>query len=555
MNLVNPYGGQITLMRSLFKSALVATTFLCTSGLLERAAQATNITEFPDNGSEQLGRGGAWVARASDPLAAFYNPAGLAGQPTRLTLQSNITFSHTCFTRVQAANDTTQDPLSGGPGGTFPRVCNDIAPNIGPQIAFTYRASDRVGLGFAILGPSGAAKADWPNFVNNKDGPQAAPQRYLLLNGNVLLATPTLGIGVEVVDNFRIGASFQLGIMKAKFSTASASVNDEAEIPKSNDVNATLIAQDLFIPGFTLGALYSPSDSLDVAGWFKWSDAIKASGDIYTQANYFTTKSANGDGSGIKDGDSSLPDCNVGNGNTTCKNGNNASLRINIPMEAKLGLRYHKLKGAAQKHTRDPMKTDVYDAEVDLTWANNSAFDGVRVRFPSDNNGDGIIPVNGIPSGLVPPNADSHHAFKDVLGVRAGGDYNVIPDKLALRGGAFFETNGQDQQYQNIDFIGAARVGLAAGTTLRIHLDPEKTKAVELSVGFMHVFVMTQDNNNPNAAGANGVAGTACNPTMNSQPGLTCTDGKPKYRTNWPVNLGTITNSINAINVGASYRF
>ncbi len=62
-----------------------------------RQAHATGITEFPDNGSEQGGRGGAWIARASDPLAVFYNPAGLAGQPTRLIFQSNINLQSTCF--------------------------------------------------------------------------------------------------------------------------------------------------------------------------------------------------------------------------------------------------------------------------------------------------------------------------------------------------------------------------------------------------------------------------------------------------------------------------
>ncbi len=44
-----------------------------------RGASATTVLEVGENGSEQMGRGGAWVARASDPLAAFYNPAGLAG--------------------------------------------------------------------------------------------------------------------------------------------------------------------------------------------------------------------------------------------------------------------------------------------------------------------------------------------------------------------------------------------------------------------------------------------------------------------------------------------
>ena len=74
-------------------------------GLLFVAApsRATSILEVPDNGSEQMGRGGAWVARASDPLAAFYNPAGLAGQATKLTLQTNIIFQHTCFKRTRSA--------------------------------------------------------------------------------------------------------------------------------------------------------------------------------------------------------------------------------------------------------------------------------------------------------------------------------------------------------------------------------------------------------------------------------------------------------------------
>src|ERR1700691_1874150 len=72
-----------------------------------RGASATTVLELGENGSEQMARGGAWVARASDPLATFYNPAGLAGQETRLTLQGNINVLSTCFTRLKAQNDGT----------------------------------------------------------------------------------------------------------------------------------------------------------------------------------------------------------------------------------------------------------------------------------------------------------------------------------------------------------------------------------------------------------------------------------------------------------------
>src|SRR3954466_5418109 len=111
---------------------------LLVASLTPSVAYATNVTEFPDNGSEQMARGGAWVARASDPLATIFNPAGLAGQPTRITLHTNTIFEHPCFTRSKAAGDTTNDPLA-GPGGAYPRACNDISPTINPQLGITIR--------------------------------------------------------------------------------------------------------------------------------------------------------------------------------------------------------------------------------------------------------------------------------------------------------------------------------------------------------------------------------------------------------------------------------
>src|SRR5262249_23096693 len=180
---------------------LSAAAFLCGMFLAPREARATNVEEFPDNGSEQEGRGGAWVARASDPLATFYNPAGLAGQPTRLTLQANLSLQNTCFSRVKAASDSTQD------GPTYPQVCNDgkLFPN--PQLAFTYRLTDRIGLGIAILGPSAVGNVNWPEFVNG----QPSPQRYLLISSNAVILTPTIGIGWEALDGLRLGASFIFG--------------------------------------------------------------------------------------------------------------------------------------------------------------------------------------------------------------------------------------------------------------------------------------------------------------------------------------------------------
>lgn len=528
-------------------------------GFAPAIAHATNAQEFPDNGSEQFGRGGAWVARASDPLATFYNPAGLAGQRTRLTLQANVSLLATCFTRVKASNDTTSDGFA--PGATYPQVCNDTQPFADPQLAFAWRLTDRVGLGFAVLGPSGVGNTSWPEFVN---GDQPAPQRYLLLKANVVYLTPTIGVGWEAVDGLRLGAAVIVGTApRINFANASPGLNEDNAHPADNDVRAELTAKQLLVPGFTLGAIWSPTESIDVAGWYKWSAPIDATGDVQTSANYFTHAVSAGNTGGVAYGDTSQPNCDVPNGKAVCGSGDNASLKVRVPMEAKLGLRFHVPRAAAataaadapvQPHVRDPMAQDVFDVEADFTWANNSTFDALELRFPADASGGGKIPVYGTAGGTLPPNADVQHHYKDVAGVRVGGDYNALPDRLAIRAGAFAETRGQDATWQNIDFAPSRRVGVAAGGTYRIKMGEGDAHALDLMLAFGHVFFGTTDNSDPNAPGLHGLAGSACNPAGAPQNG-TCANGNQAYRTNWAINLGTITNSLNVVNVGATYKF
>jgi long-subunit fatty acid transport protein len=567
-------------LRSLFVLSTVSAGVLAARG-----AGASNVLEVGEGGSEQMQRGGAWIARASTPNAAYYNPAGLAGQDTKLSLDVNIIVQHTCMSRVYAAGDTTLESglLSSNPSdpssALFPRVCNDIAPFANPQLSFAYRVNERVGLGISLLGPNAAGRAKWPEFVN---GANPAPQRYLLLKSDGVQFNPTVAVGWEPIDNLRIGGSFQWGIASLHLQNASQALNADSTRPDQNDVRGLVQVKQFFIPGFTLGAIYSATPEIDLAAWYKWSAPINATGDVVTDANYFTKAVQGGDTAGVKGTDTSAADCGYNQPSNVCGSGKNASIKANIPMEAKLGFRYHKPRVttpiadadpqadpnappapiSTATHRRDPMSQDVWDAEVNLTWANNSALDSFKIRFPGNANGDGVIPVNGIAGGTLPPNADVPKHFKDVFGIRVGGDYNLLPDQLALRGGVFAESNGQDQQYQSVDFAGAARFGFALGGTYRVKLGNSESKsALEFSLGYGHIFFAKQDQgaNDRNAAGVAGIAGVACNPTGNNpaspaQPD-TCTDGKQKYRTNWPVNLGTIWNSVNTVNVGVAYRF
>lgn len=526
-------------------------------------ARASDVTEFPDNGSEQMARGGAWFVRASDPLATAFNPAGLAGQRTALTVQANFYIHDSCFTRLKANDDTSQDPLVGA-DGHFPRVCNDLSPTFNPQIGITYRVNDRLGLGALLIGPASTGERSFPEFVNDGNGtPQATPTRFLFLRQAGVILFPTVGVGWEPIDNLRIGASFSWGIARLNLTTASRSINTDAAQPQG-DVRAKLQVEDLFVPGFALGGIWGASPSFEIGAFYKWSDAIRARGDVGTAANYWTKQNAQGDDSSVRYGDTIYKDCGTGQNTTACNDGGNGTFKLQIPMEAKLGARYHKPRnrvlpdgGTAEpeKHLRDPIAQDVFDLEADLTWANNSAIDTVEVRFPGDATGKGALPVAGVPGGELPPNADQIRNYHDVFGVRVGGDYNLLPDQLALRAGAFYETSAANAPYQSLDFAAGWRLGLSLGATYRIKVGHgDKPSAFEIMLGYGHIFVGTLERNDPNADGLRGLAGTSCN-ASDPIDANTCKDGNPRYRTKWPVNLGTITNTVNVLNVGVAYRF
>ena len=549
---------------------------LACAGLLATAeAKATDATEIPDNGSEQGMRGGAWVARASDPLAAFYNPAGLAGQPTRLILQANLPSQRTCFSRIKASNDTTADHVM--PGGSYPQSCNDAAYGVVPQLAITLRLTPRIGLGIApLLSPSGTnGQTNYPEFSTYGTPPtpnQPEPGRYLLMNQSVLLVTPTIALGVELIDRLRVGASFQLGIATFSFTNASMGLNGDNFNAAAGDLKEKLSGKEIFIPGFTLGTIWSPTDNLDIAGWYKFSAPIDASGDVNVQYGYFANRASNMQTTNPPPStDSSQPDClpagsppPMSGSKTICGSGSNASIHLSRPMEAKIGARFHlpRKNIAYDEHLRDPIAQDVFDAEVDLTWANDSAMDLLQIRFPGSTGvgqGSGVIPINGT-VGYVPPNDDIPLHYSDVFGIRIGGDYNVMPDRVALRGGGFYQTaaqTGTNTQYQGLGFTTGSLFGLALGGTYRIHFGPG-SNALELSAGFEHVFV--GDETYTGTGGIPAIAGSQypCGPK--TAAGFVCSGGgnattKLNFRSNWAINLGTISNSINVVNAGLGYRF
>ena len=488
------------------------------------AARASSGIESPEAGATQVGRGGAWLVRADDPLAAYLNPAALVTQGHGVSGGLQLLFLKHCFDR-RLPNGERPSP---GQSLAAPsdEVCADNTPYPSPQLAGSVRLHQRFALGLALLGPHAKGSETWPDTIvyadRAGDTDHPSPQRYLLLESHNIVLFPTLAASVAATRELSFGVGFVWGVASIDFANMTESVSPLRDPSNPDDFTADIRSRirgvDGFVPGVVASVLWSPSERLGLSGWFRWSDAIRTAVDLTTQASYYTV--------GGRVNDAAL--ANPANVTDVAGAGR---LTIPIPMEAKLGLRYRHPRASAARAAasddwggwvRDPLASELFDLELDLTWANDSAVDAIELRFEP---GIRIQPTTG----FVPENADMPHRWRDALGVRFGGDVAVVPDLLALRAGGFFESSSADARYLTLDFHPSERIGLGGGGTLR--LGP-----IDASLAYQHTFFGTIDNGGQGSVHA--ISGDA-------------TTGQ---RSRQAVNGGSASASLNELSLGVAAR-
>ncbi len=516
-------------------SAMIAGTSLL---LAAPAARASSAVEFPDNGVAQFSRGGAWLATATDPIAGYYNPAALGRQPTQLGLGANLVFQKICFKRLGAGGKPT-GPSSSSPD-TYPEVCNSNSgkPNVIPNLAFTWRATDKLGIGLTVTPPSSFGKLDWPGTVSvprqiggqTVEAPIPAPQRYLSMGVDGTILSPTLAAGYDINDQLSVGAGFVAGIALLQLKSMSmANVSaGQAGDDFSGDALSTLDVKDLFVPGFVVGGLYSPTSNIDVAAWYHWSDSIRAKGDLSVEFPYY-------------DSATGQPSTRATTTHSEDQVGKDAAkVTIAVPMEARIGARWHMPRRGVTTleresfrkdafPTRDPLRDDLYDVELDLTWANNSAQDKFQIRFPA-----GIqVASGGVSFGEVPQNSDRPTGYRDTFGARLGGQYNVLVNRMGVRLGTWIESSANDAKYLTVTGVPSLRGGFGGGLVFRLAM-------VDLEAGYQHLWAAGFDNGGNGAIHA--VAAASGAPNFN-------------YRSFHAVNGGSVTQHADIASIGGIVRF
>jgi long-subunit fatty acid transport protein len=422
--------------------------------------------EFPDNGTEALGRGGAFTAKASDATALEYNLAGLAQQRGwRLMFDSNLVFNTYDFQRAGSYPDANTASTPWG-GVRYPPVHNKhgvfYAPFVG--LSTDFDRLDRWTFAIGLYGPSSVGQRDYGTSVTLPGGISAgAPSRYDVTKVDLLLAFPTLAGSVRITRWFDLGLALQ--VVYGSFDVANASLVygsntlclnlEDQNCDSSTHITASTITATaklglMFHPvrGLHIGADVRPEVTVDAVGGhavatppkeFGASFMIPPAGDIE-----FHTK---------------------------------------LPWEARLGIRYA-FKGADDFEHGDIELDGTYEA-----W-HHAEGDGDHIVIPN------LGPLSNI-------NPDITHHYQDTFSARLGGAYNLRVGRmavLAFRLGGYFDSAATKYKDTRLDFDTMAKWGATAGIGATV-------RGITLNFAYAYVYEPDRTVTNGDIRVINGVEG------------------------------------------------
>ncbi len=472
------------------------------------AARASGFeTEYPDNGARALGRAGAFVARADDGSAIYYNPAGLTRQDgTNLYISANVMSLNQTFQPADAhvAQGNKLYTLKYG------QMEQSLPVFVAPMLAcqFDFAALPDFDFAAGVYGPAADGHRKFPDqfpvkgatYVDRNGATQDAAARLaggqaaLTPNGMLVESTltqifPTLSVAWQSRDaNLRLGLSLQDSIVIAQLKQGSGGA-----MPGQ----ALLDVKDLFSPTGVLGVQYAPHPRFELGLSFRPPVYINASGTAKLRRYAPCPQAADG----TCKADPSLSDKFPLAGELPLyaadekSRDNGVTMKFENPLWARLGVRYvHRSETVAEGQTateatqtaksaqNDP---GLFDVELDYIYERDSTHKFYDITFDAKYVN---IPVTGDASAqgtdiLMPHLKDQRH-YQDTHEVRLGGDFNVLPGELAVRCGTAYETAVSPENYTHIDFPSTAKVTGAVGVGYAV------SDLVELDLGLSYTHFM-----------------------------------------------------------------
>lgn len=432
--------------------------------------------EFPDNGTEALGRGATFTAKADSPLAIEYNVAGLAKQRgTKLLFDSNLVFQDFTFQRAGGY------PIESGPSGMlsysgqpFPKVSNQAGPFYAPFLGLTtdFNKFDRWTFAFGVFGPSAFGNKVWGATVQLPTGQAPSPQRYDVVQANLLTFFPTLAAAVRVTKWMDIGLGLHLVV--GIFDLENVSISDLGSVlcpnlESANCDSSTHLKTTGFSATGSVAFMFHPHRTIDIGVNARMPIVLDTSGTV--------------DATPPTAAQIPIPQ-------------DKAEFHTRLPPVVRLGLRYKFLGHDDFEHG---------DIEVDGTWEGWSWAEG------GDRIGD-RIQIN-----QLGPFSDIHpiltHNYQDTYSVRLGGAYNIrLPAGVfTLRIGGFFDSAATKYKDTRVDFDTMARYAGTAGLGYSV-------RGITLNVAYAYIYEPDRNVTNGDIQSINGVANGSTMTTSGPTP-------------------------------------
>jgi long-subunit fatty acid transport protein len=484
---------------------------LAGAALVWSSAARANGLEIPDNGTQALGRGAAFTAKADDGTALEYNVAGFAQQRgTRLLLDTNLWFSSYTFQRAGTYPDNPRNPATPWGGRPFPSVSDQSVPFFAPFLAVStdFGYFERWTFALGVFGPSSIGNRTYPYSL----GFAPNPARYDLVQSALLVAYPTAAAAVRALPWLDLGLAVNVVYGSIDISTttlADAVGRGTAAGQCANveyqpcDARTRLQSTGASVTG-SLGALARPTPNWEVGLAFRGPAELDTSGTVTTQAPRITPNA----------GFQPSP----------------ATFDTRLPAQLRLGVRYIFLDG--DREEGDVELDGTYDG---WSWAQG---EGPHVGVPK-------IQAQNPPPGVDLSNISfvTPHHYSDAWSIRAGGAYNLpighrfngkYQNVVTLRAGTYYDASASEAAYTRVDFDTLAHVAGTIGAGLTI-------PGFVFEVGYAEIFDITRTVTDGAVAPVNGAAHGAS----------TDSAGTP-----YPaVNNGTYSGHSHLLSFGMTVRF
>jgi long-subunit fatty acid transport protein len=469
--------------------------------------------EIPDNGTQALGRGGAFTAKADDGTALQYNIAGFAQQRgTRLLLNGNFLFSDLTFARSGNYPDDPSNSFTPWGGSRYPKVTNEggVFPEPFAAASTDFGYFEKWTFAFGAFGPSSVGNRVYPASL----GFAPNPARYDIIENKPQVIFATAAAAVKALPWLDLGAAIHyvhgsIRVTSTTFSDAVARGTGPGQCANVEyqpcDARATIDSTGGAVtPSF--GALVKPAKFLSFGGNVRGPATLETTGEVTTLAPRITPNA----------GFQPSP----------------VTFVVTLPTVVRAGARYAFLEKQEEENKPDFERADIELNGTYEAWG-SAQDDGLKVKIPA-------IAAQNPPPGVNLTNIDfvSPHRYRDTWSVRLGGAYNLKPigdeKVLSLRAGMYHDSSASDPQYTRLDFDTLAKTAGTVGVGLHV-------EQFDFNVAYAEVFSATRT-----------VEGGGLRPVNGTQHGASTDASGALYP---PVNGGTYSGHTRIISLGVAIRF